>query len=135
MKDLLPLLEEVAKKGKAMVIIAEDVPADNPAKQTFMDFKNAYEGYTRGPVSAFGGHAYDALYWVFEALESLPDGLSLEEQRAAVRDYIENNIENWPGTAGVFNLSPADHYGLDYRSLTWLKVEGQKFVPFPEEEW
>jgi hypothetical protein len=35
----------------------------------------------------------------------------------------------------VFNLTPEDHFGLDYTSFTWFKVENQMFVPFPEEEW
>jgi branched-chain amino acid transport system substrate-binding protein len=117
------------------VIIAEDIPADDPQKETFMDFKAAYEEYTGDPVSTFGGHAWDALYWVIEALESLPEGSSLEEQRVAVRDYFETNITDWPGTAGMFNLSPDDHYGLDATSFTWFKVENQAFVPFPQEEW
>jgi len=117
------------------VIIAEDIPADHPQKETFMDFKAAYEEYTGDPVSTFGGHAWDALYWVIEALESLPEGLSLEEQRLAVRDYFETNIVDWPGTAGMFNVSPDDHYGLDASSFTWFKVENQTFVPFPQEEW
>jgi branched-chain amino acid transport system substrate-binding protein len=117
------------------VIIAEEVPADNPQKAVFMDFKTAYEEYTGKPVSTFGGHAWDALYWVVDALKSVPDGLTLQEQRAAVRDYIENNIKNWPGTAGVFTLSPEDHCGIDWTSFTWFRVEDQKFVPFPQEEW
>jgi branched-chain amino acid transport system substrate-binding protein len=126
---------EGAEMPCSAVIIAEDIPADHPAKEVWMDFKDAYEGYTGDPVSTFGGHAYDALYWVIEALETLPEGLSLAEQRSAVRDYIENNITGWPGTAGIFDLAPDDHYGLDYQSLSWFKVEGQEFVPFPPEEW
>ena len=117
------------------VIIAEDLPADHPQKQVFMEFYKAYTEYTGQPVSTFGGHAWDSLMWVIDALKSLPDGLPLEEQRAKVRDYIENNIKNWPGTAGVFNLSPDDHYGLTYESFTWFKVQDGKWVPFPREEW
>jgi branched-chain amino acid transport system substrate-binding protein len=126
---------EGAEMPCSEVIIGEDVAANNPAKETFLDFKQAYEDYIGGPVSAFGGHAYDALYWVVEAVETLPEGLSLAEQRMAVRDYIETNIKDWPGTAGVFNLTSEDHFGLDYTSFTWFKVENQRFVPFPEEEW
>jgi len=126
---------EGAEMPCSAVIIAEDVPADDPQKEVFMDFKSAYEDYTGEPVSTFGGHAWDALYWVIEALESLPEGMSLEEQHVAVRDYIEENISGWPGTAGVFNITPDDHAGLDYTSFTWFIVEDQSFVPFPEEEW
>jgi len=100
-----------------------------------MEFYKAYTEYTGEPVSTFGGHAWDGLMWVVEALRSLPDGLTLEEQRAAVRDYLETRIVNWPGTAGVFTLTPADHYGLTPESFTWFKVEGGKWVPFPREEW
>ncbi|HUS70037.1 MAG TPA: ABC transporter substrate-binding protein, partial [Anaerolineae bacterium] len=126
---------EGAELPCSAVIIAEDVPADDPQKEVFMDFKTAYEEYTGQPVSTFGGHAWDALYWVVEALESLDEGMTLEEQRVAVRDYIETNITDWPGTAGVFNISTEDHCGIDYTSFTWFKVEDQGFVPFPAEEW
>ena len=53
----------------------------------------------------------------------------------AVRDYLETNIKGWPGTAGVFELSPEDHYGLTEESFTWFKVKDGTFVPFPGEEW
>jgi len=117
------------------VIIAEELPAGHPQKQVFTEFYNAYTEYTGDPVNTFGGHAWDGLMWVIEALESLPDGLTLDGQRAEVRDYIENNITNWPGTAGVFNITPDDHYGLTYESFTWFKVEGGAWVPFPREDW
>jgi branched-chain amino acid transport system substrate-binding protein len=117
------------------VIIAEDIPDDHPQKEVFMEFKEAYTDYTGEPVSTFGGHGWDGLMWVLDALKSLPDGLTLEEQRAAVRDYLENNIKDWPGTAGVFTLSPDDHYGLTVESFTWFRVEDDKWVPFPKEEW
>ena len=117
------------------VIIAEDVASDHPQKAVFMHFKKLYTDYTGEPVNTFGGHGWDGLMWVLDALKSLPDGLTLEEQRVAVRDYLENNIKDWPGTAGVFTLSPTDHYGLTAESFTWFKVENGAFVPFPAEEW
>ena len=117
------------------VIIANDVAADDPQKAVFTEFYDAYTEYTGEPVNTFGGHGWDGLMWVIEALESLDDGLSLEEQRAGVRDYIETNIKDWPGTAGVFTITPDDHYGLTYESFTWFKVEGGAWVPFPREEW
>jgi branched-chain amino acid transport system substrate-binding protein len=117
------------------VIIADQLPADHPQKQVFMEFSKAYTQKTGQPVSTFGGHAWDALMWVIDALESLPDGLTLEEQRAAVRDYLETKIVNWPGTAGVFNVTPDDHYGLTKDSFTWFKVQNGKWVPFPPDQW
>jgi branched-chain amino acid transport system substrate-binding protein len=61
--------------------------------------------------------------------------MSLAERRAAVRDYIENNIKNWPGTGGVFNITTDDHLGLTYDALTFVKVENGTWVYFPPEMW
>ena len=117
------------------VIIAEDVPASDPQKAIFMDFKTTFEKATGKPVSTFGGHAWDALYWVIDALKTLPDGLTLDQQRQQVRDYIETKIVKWPGTAGIFTVTPDDHYGLTPASFTWFKITNGKFVPFPKDKW
>ena len=77
----------------------------------------------------------DALLWVVEALESLAEGLTLEERRAAIRDYIETEITDWVGTGGVFNVTAEDHLGLEYDALTFVKVENGTWVYFPPEEW
>jgi branched-chain amino acid transport system substrate-binding protein len=86
-------------------------------------------------VSTFGGHAWDALGWVLDGLRTLPDGMTLGDQRSAIRDYIETDIKDWPGTAGVFNITAEDHYGLTYESFAWFKVEDDAWVPFPQEDW
>lgn len=117
------------------VIIADQLPADHPQKQVFMEFYKAYTEHTGEPVSTFGGHGWDSLNWVIEALGSIPEGTTLEAQRSAVRDYLETKIKNWPGTAGIFNLSTEDHYGLTPESFTWFKVENGKFVEFPQKDW
>jgi branched-chain amino acid transport system substrate-binding protein len=117
------------------VIIAEDVSSDDAQKSVFMEFKQAYEAHTEQPVSTFGGHAWDGLHWLLDALKTLPDGLSLEEQRSAVRDYIEGSITDWPGTAGMFSITPEDHYGLTYESFTWFEVKEGKWASFPQDKW
>jgi branched-chain amino acid transport system substrate-binding protein len=52
-----------------------------------------------------------------------------------VRDYIEGNITDWPGTGGVFNITADDHLGLAYDDLTFVKVENGTWVYFPPEQW
>lgn len=117
------------------LIIAEDVPADSPQKQVFMDFKSTYEKTTGQPVSTFAGHAWDALNMSLDALKTLPDGLPLDQQRQKVRDYLETQIVKWPGTSGIFTMTASDHYGLTPDSFTWFKVQDGKFVPFPQDKW
>jgi branched-chain amino acid transport system substrate-binding protein len=117
------------------VIIADTLPAGDPQKDVFTDFSQAYTEHTGEPVSTFGGHGWDSLNWIIDALGSLPDDLTLAEQRVAVRDYIENNVRGWPGTAGIFNITADDHYGLTEDSFSWFRIENGSFEPFPQEEW
>jgi ABC-type branched-subunit amino acid transport system substrate-binding protein len=95
-----------------------------------------YTAFTNGePIDTFGGHAWDGIMWAIEGLESLDDGMGLAERRAGVRDYIENNIKDWPGTGGVFTITADDHLGLTYEALTFVKVENGTWVYFPPEQW
>jgi branched-chain amino acid transport system substrate-binding protein len=117
------------------VIIAEQVPDSDPQKAIFMDFKTTFERVTGQPVSTFGGHAWDAVTLVTNAMKSLPDGLTLEQRRQQIRDYLETKVVKWPGTAGIFTITPDDHYGLTPDSFTWFKIENGKFVQFPKDQW
>jgi branched-chain amino acid transport system substrate-binding protein len=42
--------------------------------------------------------------------------------KTKIRDYLENNVKKWPGTAGMFTMSPADHTGLDYTAFDMIAV-------------
>ncbi len=118
------------------LLVAEGLPEDDPQKELLLTYIEDYTEFTGGePISTFGGHAYDALLWAAEALESLDEGLTLAERRAAIRDYVEANIKDWPGTGGVFNITADDHLGLDYTGLTFVRVEDGGYVYYPEEEW
>jgi branched-chain amino acid transport system substrate-binding protein len=118
------------------LMVADLLPDGDPQKAMLLRYIADYTAFTDGePISTFGGHALDALLWAKEGLSSLEDGMSLAERRAAVRDYIENNIKNWPGTGGVFNITTDDHLGLTYDALTFVKVENGTWVYFPPEMW
>ncbi len=118
------------------LMVADLLPDDDPQKPVLQQYIADYTAFTNGePISTFGGHAWDALMWAVEGLSSLEDGMTLAEQRAAIRDYIEGNITNWPGTGGVFNITPDDHLGLTYEALTFVKVENGTWVYFPPDQW
>jgi branched-chain amino acid transport system substrate-binding protein len=42
--------------------------------------------------------------------------------KTKIRDYLENNIKNWSGTGGIFNMSPTDHCGLDKNAFEMVVV-------------
>jgi branched-chain amino acid transport system substrate-binding protein len=123
----------VSPCGKVMV--SDTLPDDDPQKDVLAKYVADYTEFTGKPVNTFGGHGWDAVMLAVNALGSLPADLDLAAQRSAVRDYLENDVHDWPGISGVYNLSPDDHFSLGFDSLTFVKVEGGKWVYYPPEEW
>ena len=92
------------------------VPADNPQKKIIEIYNNAYQEKYKEPVSSFGGHGWDALNLVIDALKAVgPDS-------AKIRDYIETRT-NFIGQHGVFNFSPTDHNGLTKEAFEMVVVK------------
>lgn len=107
------------------LLVADLLPDDHPQKAVLVKYKQEYEARFKDDVSTFGGHAYDALMLVVEALKAVgPD-------RAKIRDYIENT-KGFAGTGGVFNFSPTDHNGLTKEAFAMMTVKNGRFVPLEE---
>ena len=92
------------------VIVADKLDDSHPIKKVALDYKNEYEKAFDTQVSSFGGHAYDALYAVVNAMKA-----SKSEDPAKIRDEIEK-IQGFIGVDGVVNMSSEDHLGLDTKS-------------------
>jgi branched-chain amino acid transport system substrate-binding protein len=93
--------------------IVDQLPDTDIQKALLEKYKADFEAkYGIGKANTFGGHAYDALSLVVKALGNMSEGLSTAEARAFIRDYIENDIKDFVGTGGIFNMSPQDHNGL-----------------------
>jgi branched-chain amino acid transport system substrate-binding protein len=103
------------------LLVADELPASNPQKKLLMEYASEYEERFGEDASTFGGHAYDALMIVAEAIRK---GAT---DRDSIRDEIEQ-LTNFPGTGGVFNFSPEDHNGLGMDSIVMLTVKNGKFV-------
>ncbi|MCP5268105.1 MAG: ABC transporter substrate-binding protein [Zoogloeaceae bacterium] len=112
------------------VLVASQLPADNPVKKTALEYVTKYEAaHGKGSVSTFGGHAWDAFKLLEAAapvaLKKAKPGTS--EFRAALRDALEG-VQNLPVAHGVFNMSPTDHLGFDQRARVMVKVQGGNWV-------
>jgi len=108
--------------GKLLVV--DEVPKSDPQKKVLTEYRDDYEDiYGEGTVNTFGGHAYDALSMIVMALEDMDEDLSTKDARAFIRNYVENDIKDWPGTGGVFTMSPTDHLGMVPGSLALIKIE------------
>lgn len=99
------------------LVVWEKLAKTHPQYKVLSRYATEYEKRTKSDVSTFGGHGYDALYLVIDSLRAVgPD-------KTKVRDFLENNIKNWPGTGGIFNISAADHTGLDLTAFEMIQVE------------
>jgi branched-chain amino acid transport system substrate-binding protein len=103
------------------LLIAEKLPDGHPQKENLVAYKTAYESKFGEDVSTFGGHAYDAIMLVIEAIRNA-DSLD----RADIRDAIES-ISGFPGTGGIFTFTATDHNGLGMDSLEMLTVKNGQF--------
>jgi branched-chain amino acid transport system substrate-binding protein len=98
------------------VNIPDLVPDDHPQKKVIMVYNQAYQEKYNEPLSSFGGHGWDALNLVIDALRAVgPDS-------AKIRDYIESRT-NFVGQHGVFNFSPTDHNGLTKEAFEMVVVK------------
>jgi len=105
------------------LLIAEVLDDEHPQKEVLLKYKNNYESRYNEPASTFGGHAYDALMILAQAIEEAGT------DREKVRDAIEN-MQGFVGTGGIFNFSPTDHNGLDIDAFAMLTVKDGKFVKY-----
>lgn len=116
------------------MIGAEGLPDGDPQKDVLLGFVSDYESFSGNPRSTFAGHAWDGLQWALACLSSLPDGLSLQDQRSECRDAIEG-LAGFVGTGGIFDLSPSDHVGLSSEDMILVEIVDGEWVYRPESEW
>lgn len=108
------------------VLVAEQLPADHPAKAPSMIFVKKYEAIPgAGARSTFAAYLWDASLLLQDAVpRALKQGGSpgTPEFRKSLRDAIEGS-KNIQATNGVYNMSPTDHIGLDQRSRVMVRIE------------
>ena len=109
------------------LLVADGLPANHPQKKVLMDYKGNYEKRYKEDASTFGGHAYDALLLLTEAVKKAG---STDTDK--VRDALEN-LQGVVGTAGIFNLSATDHNGLNQDAFEMLTVVDGKFAIYQKK--
>ncbi|MFP4256102.1 MAG: ABC transporter substrate-binding protein [Desulfobacterales bacterium] len=97
------------------ILVADQLPDDDPQKKVLTDYIEAYENRFNETVSGFGGYAYDAVYLLASAMEGT-DG-----DKEKIRENLEN-INDHPGISGVFNFSETDHNGLDPSAFVMVRI-------------
>jgi len=104
----------------AALLIADQLPDSDPQKPVVVAYKNAYEEkHGAGSVSTFGGHAYDGLMLIVDAIKRAGS-----TDKAAVRDALEQT-KGYMGTAGEVNFSADDHLGLTLDAFRMLEIKNR----------
>ncbi|OPZ95157.1 MAG: hypothetical protein BWY71_02329 [Planctomycetes bacterium ADurb.Bin412] len=109
------------------LLVADVLPDSHPQKSLLMAYKQDYETKYQENVSTFGGHAYDAILMLTEAIKKAGSA-----DRDQVRDAMEN-LQGLVGTAGIFNLSAGDHNGLGMDAFEMLTVKEGKFAIYDNQ--
>jgi branched-chain amino acid transport system substrate-binding protein len=109
----------------AALLIADKLPANDPQKPIVVNYSRTYQEKTKQAVSTFGGHAYDGLMILVQAMQRAKSA-----DKAKVRDEIEKT-KGYIGTGGIVNMSPTDHMGLDLSAFHMLEIKGGDWTLVP----
>jgi branched-chain amino acid transport system substrate-binding protein len=117
-----PAAAEGVRLPAAALLVAEQLPQNDPQRQVLVDYKTAFEREFNQPVSTFGGHAYDGLMILVDAIRraNSTDGTRLRDAIRGTRGFV--------GTGGVVNMSATDHMGLDLTAFRMVEIRGGEFM-------
>lgn len=100
------------------VVVASKLSNNNPLKKVCMNYTKEYKNAYHSDIASFGGHAYDSLYAIVDAIKKEH---STNPQK--IRDGLES-LKNFVGIDGVVNMSKTNHLGLDTKTgLVLLRIK------------
>ena len=98
------------------LLVEGQLPAGHPQKKVLGGYLKEYERRFKQPVSTFGGHAWDAIMVLAQAIRNANSA-----EPAAIRDAVEK-VRGFYGTAGEFTFSPDDHSGLTEEAFAMIRI-------------
>jgi branched-chain amino acid transport system substrate-binding protein len=123
--ELAGAAAEGVRLPAAALLIADKLSSSDPQKPVVENYSRAYQAKTGQAVSTFGGHAYDGLMILVEAMQRAKSADSTK-----IRDEIERT-KGYVGTGGIVNMSATDHLGLDLSAFHVLEIEGGDWMLVP----
>jgi len=98
------------------LLVEGQLAASHPQKRLLGGYIKEYEGRFQQPVSTFGGHAWDAMMTLAQAIRNAKSA-----EPAAIRDAVES-IRGFHGTGGEFTFSADDHAGLSEEAFAMVRI-------------
>jgi branched-chain amino acid transport system substrate-binding protein len=115
--DLAGPAAEGVRLPAAALLVADKLSDADPQKPVVVSYSKTYAQKTGQAVSTFGGHAYDGLMILTQAMQRAKSA-----DKGKVRDEIEKT-RGYIGTGGIVNMSPTDHMGLDLSAFRMLEIK------------
>jgi branched-chain amino acid transport system substrate-binding protein len=112
---------EGIKLPSGKVVVADLLPASDKQKKSLMAFVKDYQNHYKTEGDHFGGHAWDAVMLIKNALDSGVD------TAAALRDHLEKT-SGFAGIGGNFTYSAQDHAGLGKDAFVLVEIKNKDWV-------
>jgi branched-chain amino acid transport system substrate-binding protein len=103
------------------VLVADLLPKSDRQKKSLLSFVKDYQRHFKAEGDHFGGHAWDAMMLLKNAIEKGGDNSS------AIRNQLEKT-KNFAGIGGIFNYSVKDHSGLSKDAFVLVEVKGKDWI-------
>jgi branched-chain amino acid transport system substrate-binding protein len=123
--DLAGPAAEGVRLPAAALLVADKLADSDPQKPVVVSYSRTYQQKSGQAVSTFGGHAYDGLMILTQAM-----GRAKSADKAKVRDEIEKT-KGYIGTGGIVSMSPTDHMGLDLTAFRMLEIKNGDWTLVP----
>ncbi len=103
------------------VLVCDLLPNSESQKKSLMLFVKDYQKHYKAEGDHFGGHAWDAVMLLRNAIEQGAD------TPVAIRDQLEKT-KNFCGIGGTFTYSPQDHAGLGKDAFVLVEIKNKDWV-------
>jgi branched-chain amino acid transport system substrate-binding protein len=103
------------------VVVANQLPKNDPQKKSLLNYVENYKKHYNVDGDHFGGHAYDAIMLIKDAIERGGDS------PAAIRDQLEKN-DKYAGIGGTFKYSAQDHAGLTSDAFVLVQIKNKEWT-------
>lgn len=103
------------------VLVADLLPNSDSQKKSLLNFVKDYQKHYKAEGDHFGGHAWDALMLLKNAIQNGGD------TPASIREQLEKTRQ-FHGVGGTFNFSPSDHAGLGKDAFVLVEVRNKDWV-------
>ena len=98
------------------VIVAQMLPKSDKQKKSLLAYVNDYKKHYKVEGDHFGGHAWDAIMLLKNAIERGGDS------PGSIRKELENT-SNFKGIGGIFSFSPKEHAGLTKDAFVLVTIK------------